>query len=50
VDELCAAKIQSLPHYYGVMVWVLMMLEQWLQSRRASSLAAPDVPSLESAA
>jgi asparagine synthase (glutamine-hydrolysing) len=50
VDELCAAKIQSLPHYYGVMVWVLMMLEQWLQSRRASSLALPDLPSLESAA
>ncbi len=32
VDALLTEHLPSHPHYYGEMVWILMMLEQWLQS------------------
>lgn len=33
VDELLGARVREVPGYYGGMVWVLMMLEQWLRQR-----------------
>jgi asparagine synthase (glutamine-hydrolysing) len=33
VDQLLATRVREVPGYYGVMVWVLMMLEQWLRQR-----------------
>ncbi len=33
LDELATERLREHPAYYGVMVWVLMMLELWLQSR-----------------
>jgi len=35
IDELTSVHVQSHAHYYGTMVWVLMMLEQWLKRHRA---------------
>lgn len=32
VDRLIAESLPSHPHYYGSMVWVLTMLEHWLQA------------------
>jgi asparagine synthase (glutamine-hydrolysing) len=31
IDELTSVLVVNHPSYYGVMVWVLMMLEQWLK-------------------
>jgi len=31
IDELTGILVRSHPAYYGVMVWVLMMLEQWFK-------------------
>ncbi len=36
IDELTAVHVKSHADYYGTMVWVLMMLEQWLQQHRVS--------------
>lgn len=33
VDELVRGKLQEHPGYYGTMVWILMMLGLWLESR-----------------
>lgn len=33
VTELLAERLREVPGYYGGMVWVLMMLEQWLRQR-----------------
>jgi asparagine synthase (glutamine-hydrolysing) len=35
VDELTSVHVQSHAKYYGTMVWVLMMLEQWLRQHGA---------------
>jgi len=32
IDQLLAAHRSEHADYYGVMIWVLMMLEQWLSS------------------
>lgn len=37
IDELTSTYVESHAGYYGTMVWVLMMLEQW-SSRHASSV------------
>jgi len=34
IDELVSTHVDSHPRYYGTMVWVLMMLEQWLARHR----------------
>jgi asparagine synthase (glutamine-hydrolysing) len=34
IDELTSTHVESHPGYYGTMVWVLMLLEQWLKQRR----------------
>lgn len=34
IDELTSTHVQSHAGYYGTMVWVLMMLEQWLKRQR----------------
>jgi asparagine synthase (glutamine-hydrolysing) len=34
LDELVSVHVESHAGYYGTMVWVLMMLEQWLKRRR----------------
>jgi asparagine synthase (glutamine-hydrolysing) len=34
IDELTALRVASHADYYGTMVWVLMMLEQWLKHHR----------------
>jgi asparagine synthase (glutamine-hydrolysing) len=36
VDELTSVHVQSHAKYYGTMVWVLMMLEQWLRQHRVA--------------
>ena len=33
IDELTSRHVQSHAAYYGTMVWVLMMLEQWFRRR-----------------
>ncbi|WP_342451126.1 asparagine synthetase B family protein [Piscinibacter koreensis] len=41
IDELRDRRLAEHPGYYGEMVWVLMMLEQWLeQNGRRSTVAA----------
>ncbi len=37
IDELTSTHVQSHAHYYGTMVWVLMMLEQWFRQHRISA-------------
>ena len=37
IDELTSTHVQSHADYYGTMVWILMMLEQWLEQHRAGS-------------
>ena len=37
IDELTSMRVQSHAGYYGTMVWVLMMLEQWFRQRRAAA-------------
>ncbi|MGE5522219.1 MAG: asparagine synthetase B family protein [Rhodospirillaceae bacterium] len=37
LDELMSARVAEHPAYYGTMVWVLMMLEQWFDQRKAIS-------------
>jgi asparagine synthase (glutamine-hydrolysing) len=32
VRDLVSTHLPAHPGYYGEMVWILMMLEQWLQS------------------
>lgn len=39
LDELMSARVAEHPAYYGTMVWVLMMLEQWFDQRKATSPA-----------
>ena len=34
IDELTSTHVESHADYYGTMVWVLMMLEQWFKQRR----------------
>jgi len=34
IDELTSTHVESHASYYGTMVWVLMMLEQWLKQHR----------------
>jgi asparagine synthase (glutamine-hydrolysing) len=36
MDELTSVHVKSHANYYGTMVWILMMLEQWLKQHRAS--------------
>ena len=33
IDELQSGRLAEHPAYYGTMVWILMMLEQWYQAR-----------------
>jgi asparagine synthase (glutamine-hydrolysing) len=33
IDELTATRVSEHADYYGTMVWLLMMLEQWLTQR-----------------
>jgi asparagine synthase (glutamine-hydrolysing) len=35
VQPLLDAQLPAHPGYYGEMVWILMMLEQWMRSHRA---------------
>lgn len=37
IDQLTGAHVKSHADYYGTMVWVLMMLEQWLRQHGVSS-------------
>jgi asparagine synthase (glutamine-hydrolysing) len=39
IDQLLAMHVADHPAYYGTMVWVLMMLEQWFQQHGASGLS-----------
>lgn len=40
IDELVDRHIGEHPGYYGEMVWILMMLEQWLAAQEAQPAAA----------
>ena len=35
IEQLTSLHVRAHPSYYGTMVWVLMMLEQWLSQRRS---------------
>ncbi|MDE2083000.1 MAG: asparagine synthase C-terminal domain-containing protein [Burkholderiales bacterium] len=37
IDELLERQLPSHPGYYGEMVWILLMLEQWLQTSGAAA-------------
>jgi asparagine synthase (glutamine-hydrolysing) len=37
IDELTSVHVPSQARYYGTMVWVLMMLEQWLKQHGAAA-------------
>ncbi len=39
VHELLRRRLPEHPGYYGDMVWILMMLEQWLQARERRAAA-----------
>jgi asparagine synthase (glutamine-hydrolysing) len=41
IADLIDRRLPEHPGYYGEMVWILMMLEQWLQSWEARRAAAP---------
>jgi asparagine synthase (glutamine-hydrolysing) len=43
VDELTSVHVATHAGYYGTMVWVLMMLEQWFKQHAASSLVDKSV-------
>jgi len=34
IDELLTTRLREHPAYFGTMVWVLMMLGLWLESRK----------------
>jgi asparagine synthase (glutamine-hydrolysing) len=34
VDGFLKTQLERHPQYYGALVWVLMMLEQWLKQQR----------------
>jgi asparagine synthase (glutamine-hydrolysing) len=38
IDELTSSKVWIHPQYYGTMVWILMMLEQWFRRCSRASL------------
>ena len=38
IDELMSERLTEHAEYYGTMVWILLMLEQWMQ-QRASGFA-----------
>jgi len=40
IDELLAPRLQEHASYYGELVWVMMMLEQWLQAHRPDHVHA----------
>ncbi|MET0266187.1 MAG: asparagine synthase C-terminal domain-containing protein [Duganella sp.] len=40
IDTLCGKLVDEHPAYHGTMVWVLMMLEQWLHQQDALSVRA----------
>ena len=35
IDQLTTVHLKTHADYYGTMVWILVMLEQWLKSRRS---------------
>lgn len=41
IDELCSRHVEAHAHYYGTMVWLLMILEQWLIRRERILGTAP---------
>ncbi|MYM35006.1 asparagine synthase [Duganella sp. FT94W] len=45
IDQLTQVRLHEHPAYHGTMVWVLMMLEQWLSqhARQPFAAAPPDV-------
>ncbi len=41
IDSLLVSRMAARPPHYGKMVWLLMMLEQWLGQRRFGALHTP---------
>jgi asparagine synthase (glutamine-hydrolysing) len=39
IDQLTGVHVNSHADYYGTMVWILMMLEQWLKQHPVSVTA-----------
>jgi len=46
IDELMSVHLVSHASYYGVMVWVLMMLEQWFKHHGERAVPAAAGPRL----
>src|SRR5262249_42935558 len=42
IDELTSTHVQSHAGYYGTLVWVLMMLEQWFKTAPKGRQLRPD--------
>jgi asparagine synthase (glutamine-hydrolysing) len=40
IEELISHRVSEHPGFYGELVWILMMLEQWLQRNKAANLAS----------
>jgi asparagine synthase (glutamine-hydrolysing) len=41
IDRLSHRHLNEHANYYGTMVWVLMMLEQWFEAHAASAQGEP---------
>ena len=39
IDQLLTTHVADHPAYYGTMVWILMMLEQWFQQHQPQSIS-----------
>jgi asparagine synthase (glutamine-hydrolysing) len=39
LEELMSRRLVEHPTYYGEMIWILMMLEQWLTTRTETGTA-----------
>jgi asparagine synthase (glutamine-hydrolysing) len=46
IDDLISTHVQNHADYYGNMVWVLMMLEQWLKQHRIAISAPANLGSI----
>lgn len=44
IDDLFQERLEEHPGYYGEMVWILMMLELWMQAHQAAPAAPTHTP------
>lgn len=44
IDTLISRRLPEHPAFYGEMIWIMMMLEEWLSARADARMAEPIVP------